>query len=226
MRGETRFVSYLRVSTARQGSSGLGLEAQRAAVSRFLDGGNATLIEEFVEVESGKNPKRPKLAAALASCRIHGAVLVVAKLDRLSRNASFLLSLQDAGVRFVAADNPQVNEMVVGVLAVVAQYEGKMISERTRAALAAAKARGVKLGSPMPLSRSAQAKGTTASLESRRIKAAQFTRDVLPRVQEAYEIGRNLARTAEILNEQKIPARRGGSWNPNQVLRVLRSAGS
>src|SRR3954453_14936005 len=143
-----QYVSYLRVSTDRQGKSGLGLEAQRKAVADFLNGGRWDLIDEFVEVESGKRDDRPKLAEALALCRLHNAVLVIAKLDRLSRDAAFLLGLQKAGVRFVAADMPEANEMVVGIMAVVAQAERKMISTRTKAALAAAKARGVRLGKP------------------------------------------------------------------------------
>src|SRR5215207_5058697 len=141
-----RYVSYLRVSTDRQGRSGLGLEAQRKAVADFLNGGRWDLIAEFVEVESGKRDDRPKLAEALALCRLHNATLVIAKLDRLSRDAAFLLNLQKAGVRFVAADMPEANELVVGIMAVVAQAERKMISARTKAALAAAKARGVRLG--------------------------------------------------------------------------------
>src|ERR671927_1374969 len=143
-----RYVSYLRVSTDRQGRSGLGLEAQRKAVEDFLNGGRWDLIAEFVEVESGKRDDRPKLADALALCRLHNATLVIAKLDRLSRDAHFLLGLQKAGVRFVAADMPEANELVVGIMAVVAQAERKMISARTKAALAAAKARGKRLGNP------------------------------------------------------------------------------
>src|SRR3954467_13708375 len=137
-----RFVSYLRVSTDRQGRSGLGLEAERKAVKDFLNGGRWDLIAEFVEVESGKRDARPKLAEALALCRLHNATLVIAKLDRLSRDAAFLLGLQKAGVRFVTADMPEANELVVGIMAIVAQAERKMISARTKAALAAAKARG------------------------------------------------------------------------------------
>jgi DNA invertase Pin-like site-specific DNA recombinase len=141
-----KFVSYLRVSTDRQGQSGLGLEAQRKAVTDFLNGGSWQLVAEFVETESGAKDERPKLAAALALARAHEAKLLIAKLDRLSRDAHFLLGLQKAGVSFVAADMPEANEMVVGIMAVVAQAERKMISVRTKAALAAAKARGKKLG--------------------------------------------------------------------------------
>ena len=141
------YVSYCRVSTVRQGRSGLGLEAQQRAVSDFLNGGSWKLVGEFVEVESGKKAdNRPQLAAALKTCRLKNATLVVAKLDRLSRDAHFLLGLQNAGVRFVAVDMPEANEMTVGIMAVVAQAERKMISQRTIAALAAAKERGKKLG--------------------------------------------------------------------------------
>jgi DNA invertase Pin-like site-specific DNA recombinase len=141
-----KFVSYLRVSTDRQGQSGLGLEAQHKAVTDFLNGGSWQLVAEFVETESGAKDDRPRLAEALALARAHGAKLLIAKLDRLSRDAHFLLGLQKAGVSFVAADMPEANEMIVGIMAVVAQAERKMISARTKAALAAAKARGQKLG--------------------------------------------------------------------------------
>src|SRR6195952_1585041 len=140
------FVSHLRVSTERQGRSGLGLEAQRRAVADFLAGGSWRHVAELVEVESGSRDNRPRLSEAMALCRLHGATLIIAKLDRLSRDAAFLLNLQKAGVRFVAADMPEANELVVGIMAVVAQAERKMISTRTKAALAAAKARGTKLG--------------------------------------------------------------------------------
>ena len=143
-----KFVSYLRVSTDRQGRSGLGLEAQRKAVADFLNGGSWTLVAEFVEIESGGDDDRPELAKALAMCRIQNAVLVIAKLDRLSRDPAFLLGLQKAGVRFVAADMPDANEAMVGFMAVMAGWERKMIGERTRQALQAAKARGTKLGNP------------------------------------------------------------------------------
>jgi DNA invertase Pin-like site-specific DNA recombinase len=143
---EGKWISYLRVSTDRQGASGLGLEAQRQSVADYLNGGRWKLIKEFVEVESGKKIDRPQLEAALAACRLHGAKLVIARLDRLSRDAHFLLGLDKAGVDFVAADMPNANRLTVGVMALVAEDVRKQISANTKAALQAAKARGVKLG--------------------------------------------------------------------------------
>jgi len=143
----SRFVAYYRVSTARQGRSGLGLEAQREAVRAFMGGSTRELAEAFTEIESGKHDDdRPQLARALDACRLTGAVLVIAKLDRLSRDAHFLLGLEKAGVEFVAADMPNANRLTVRLMAVIAQEEREMISARTKAALAAAKARGTKLG--------------------------------------------------------------------------------
>src|ERR1700676_2706529 len=141
-----KWISYLRVSTDRQGKSGLGLEAQRTSVTDFLNGGQWKLIKEFVEVESGKRADRPQLEAALAACRLHGAKLVIAKLDRLSRDAHFLLGLDKAGVDFVAADMPNANRLTVGIMAMVAEEERRMISVRTKAAPQDAKTRGTKLG--------------------------------------------------------------------------------
>src|ERR1043166_3975169 len=128
---EGKFVSYLRVSTARQGRSGLGIEAQRQAVDDFLNGGNWKLVKEFVEVESGKKADRPELAKAFQLCRLIGAKLVIAKLDRLSRDAHFLLGLEKAGVDFVAADMPAANRLTVGIMAMVAEEERRLISART-----------------------------------------------------------------------------------------------
>jgi DNA invertase Pin-like site-specific DNA recombinase len=143
---EGKWISYLRVSTDRQGRSGLGLEAQRAAVDDFLNGGRWRLIKEYVEVESSKRSDRPKLAEAVQACRAHGAKLVIAKLDRLSRDAHFLLGLEKAGVDFLAADMPNANRLTVGIMAMVAEEERRMISKRTKDGLAAAKRHGVKLG--------------------------------------------------------------------------------
>ena len=140
----SRYIAYYRVSTARQGRSGLGLEAQKQAVQAHLNGQKP--ISEFVEVESGRRNDRPKLAEALAACRVHKATLIIAKLDRLARNVAFVSSLMEAGVEFQACDFPQANRLTIHILAAVAEHEARMISERTRAALAAAKARGTVLG--------------------------------------------------------------------------------
>ena len=146
MRG--KFVSYLRVSTDKQGQTGYGIDAQRAAVASYLNGGDWQLIGEFVEVESGKRKDRPELAKALVACRKHKAKLVIAKLDRLARNVALIANLMDGKVDFVCCDMPQANRLTIHVLAAVAEHEREMISDRTKAGLAAAKARGVKLGGP------------------------------------------------------------------------------
>src|ERR1700730_18046711 len=144
-----KFVAYFRVSTDRQGKSGLGLDAQREAVMSYLNGGSWTLVSEFTEVESGKrSDNRPQLAAAIAACKKQKARLVIAKLDRLSRNLAFIAALMESGVEFVAVDNPHMNKLTIHILAAVAEHEREMISERTKAALAAAKARGKVLGNP------------------------------------------------------------------------------
>ena len=220
-----KFVSYLRVSTARQGASGLGLEAQRKAVGDFLAGGRWTHVREFVEVESGKRDDRPKLAEAMALCRLHGAVLVIAKLDRLSRDAHFLLGLQKAGVRFVAADMPEANEMVVGIMAVVAQAERKMISTRTKAALAAAKARGTKLGGDRGNFATIADRGRAAGRVVRQEKASARAADVQPIIASLQAEGvTSLAQLAAALTERGIPTSRGADrWSPMQVSRVLKA---
>ena len=143
-----KFVAYFRVSTDKQGRSGLGLEAQREAVLTYLDGGRWSLVQEFVEVESGKRNDRPELAAALAACKKHKAKLIIAKLDRLSRNLAFIATLMDSGVEFVAVDNPHANKLTVHILAAIAQHEREMIGQRTSDALQAAKARGKKSATP------------------------------------------------------------------------------
>ncbi|TXN25135.1 recombinase family protein [Methylobacterium sp. WL9] len=217
---EGRFISYLRVSTAKQGASGLGLEAQRAAVTEYLNGGRWTVINEVVEVESGKRNDRPKLAEALRLCRLHNATLVIAKLDRLSRDAAFLLNLQAGNVRFVAADMPEANEMVVGIMAVVAQAERKMISTRTKAALAAAKARGVKLGGDRGVVPPAGASARGGAVTKSRASARAW--DVAPVIEEVQADGAvSLRQIAAGLNARGIPTARGGQWSAVQVKRVM-----
>ena len=217
------FVSYLRVSTERQGRSGLGLEAQRQAVADFLAGGSWRHVAELVEVESGSRDNRPRLSEAMALCRLHGATLVIAKLDRLSRDAAFLLNLQKAGVRFVAADMPEANELVVGIMAVVAQAERKMISARTKAALAAAKARGVRLGKPENLSNREAGQVRGRAQQARR--ATERGQDLEPVIAAVRLEGAvSLRQFAAALNARGIPAPRGGVWSAAQVQRVLAKA--
>src|ERR1700733_8691988 len=167
------FVCYYRVSTQKQGRSGLGLEAQQKAVRDHLNGGNWKVVGEFTEVETGKRADRPQLAAALAACRLHGAKLIIAKLDRLARNVHFISGLMESKVDFVAVDFPQANRLTVHILAAVAEHEAKMISERTKVALAAARARGVKLGGDRGARLTAKARqaGSAARTERAAAKA-------------------------------------------------------
>jgi DNA invertase Pin-like site-specific DNA recombinase len=219
---EGKFISYLRVSTKRQGASGLGLEAQRKSVEDFLNGGRWKLVAEFKEVESGRNTERVELDKALSACRLHGATLLVAKLDRLARDAHFLLGLQKAGVDFVACDMPAANKLTVGILALVAEEEARAISARTTAALAAAKARGVKLGNPRHLTHKARRIGNRESFKVRAAKAARRAQDMAPTIAEIQAEGvTTLAQIATALNRRKIPAPRGGKWQAVQVSRVL-----
>lgn len=219
---EGKWISYLRVSTQRQGRSGLGLEAQRRAVSDFLNGGRWELVKEFQEVESGKRTDRPVLADAIQACRVYGAKLIIAKIDRLSRDAHFLLGLEKAGVDFVAADMPNANRLTVGIMAMVAEEERRMISARTIAALAAAKKRGTKLGGyrkGAKLTREARQAGSAAVA---RIAAGRAA-DIAPTIKELQAAGAaSLRAIAAGLNQRGIPTARGkGEWTAVQVSRVL-----
>jgi DNA invertase Pin-like site-specific DNA recombinase len=217
-----KFVAYYRVSTQRQGKSGLGLDAQRSAVQEYLNGGNWRIVAEYTEVESGKRKDRPKLADALKACRVHGAKLIIAKLDRLARNAHFLLGLQEAGVEFIAVDMPTVNRMVVGILALVAEDEAKRISERTKAALAAAKRRGVKLGGIREGHKPFSAKASMAGVRARVERANARAADLAPIINELQAAGtRSLRGIADELNARGIPTANGQTWQAMQVSRVL-----
>ena len=235
-----KFVSYIWVSTQQQRASGLGFDAQRKAVIDYLNGGRWTLVRELVEIESGKRDDRPKLAEALALCRIHNATLVIAKLDRLSRDAGFLINLQKAGVRFVATDMPEANEMVVQIMAVVAQAERKMIAKRTKEALAAKaefyrtmtdeqKAELIKTGRALRLGgpkwdhladKVDQARKN--SLKTRQSAAKARTADLAPILADIRAGGAtSLRQVAAELNARGIPTARGGSWSAVQVQRVM-----
>jgi DNA invertase Pin-like site-specific DNA recombinase len=215
-----KFVAYYRVSTQRQGRSGLGLEAQQTAVQDYLNGGDWRLVAEVTEVESGKRSDRPKLAEALKLSRLHGATLIIAKLDRLARNVAFISNLMESGVEFHAVDFPQANRLTVHILAAVAEHEAKMISERTKAALAAAKRRGVKLGGYRGTTiTKAMRKAAMAAIEKR---ADDRAADLMPTISELQAGGAmSLRAIAAGLNERGIPTARGGTWSAVQVLRVL-----
>jgi DNA invertase Pin-like site-specific DNA recombinase len=211
-----KFVAYFRVSTDRQGKSGLGLEAQREAVLAYLDGGSWQLVGEFTEVESGKRSDRPQLAAALVACKKHKAKLVIAKLDRLSRNLAFIATLMDSGVEFVAVDNPHANKLTVHILAAVAQHEREMIAQRTKDALAAAKARGVKLGNPRLAE--ARHKANTASVAA----ADAFAANVLTIIREIRASGvQSLRGIAKALTARGVKTARGGQWSAAQVSDIV-----
>ena len=206
-----KFVAYYRVSTAQQGNSGLGLEAQQAAVKTYLNGGNWELVGEFTEVESGKRKNRPQLEAALAMCKKQKATLVIAKLDRLARNLHFISGLMESKINFVAVDMPTANRLTVHILAAVAEEEARAISARTKAALASAKARGVRLGSngaTLGKANAASARETAFSLK--------------PIIQQLRADGITTVRAiAEALNARKIQTPQGRQWHSTSVHRLL-----
>jgi DNA invertase Pin-like site-specific DNA recombinase len=204
-RGEmVDFVAYYRVSTDRQGVSGLGLDAQRDSVGRFLGQGQV-LAAAFTEIESGRrDTNRPQLYAAIAECRRRRATLLIARLDRLARNVAFIANLMESGVDFVAADMPTANRLILHVMAAFAEHEREMISARTKAALAQAKARGKKLGNPRPLEALKLANAAKATE-----KPAQHVLDLIStwRAQ-----GKGLRETARELNRLNIRTPRGCKW--------------
>jgi DNA invertase Pin-like site-specific DNA recombinase len=218
-----KFVSYIRVSTAKQGASGLGMEAQKEAISRYLNGGSWELLSEFVEVESGKKADRPELTKALQHCQMTGATLVIAKLDRLSRDLHFISSLQKAGIEFTACDMPSANKFTVHIFAALAEHEREMISQRTKAALAALKARGVKLGKPENLTKAAADKGAAMASEARTVKADEFAAQVAPLIAGYRDQGMSLNGIAAKLNADSILTARGksGAWTPTAVKNLL-----
>ena len=230
-----KFVSYLRVSTQEQGHSGLGLEAQRAAVLRYLDGGRWELVKEYVEVESGKDDSnRPKLKAALAYAKAIKARLIVAKLDRLSRDIAFITALMKSGVKFVVADMPEANELTIHILAAVAQNERQMISERTTAALAVARERVKeegqrnhpevkRLGNPHGAAAfKGKRAGTEAAIAKLQANAAERTEGMRAIVEDIQEAGiTSVRKIAEELNRRTVPAPRGSVWHKSAVERLL-----
>jgi DNA invertase Pin-like site-specific DNA recombinase len=218
-----KLVAYERVSTARQGRSGLGLEAQRKAIDDFAASRGAEVIGRFTEVESGSKDARPELSKALHLAKLTGATLVIAKLDRLSRNAVFLLTLRDSGVRFLAVDMPEANDLTVGIMALVAQQEREAISRRTTEALAAAKARGVALGNPNGAAALRRAgKGGEALRQAVARNADRHAADLAGLVAELRHDGATTLRAlANALNARGILTRRGGQWHVSSVRNVL-----
>lgn len=218
-----KVVAYHRVSTEGQGRSGLGLDAQRSAVAALCDARGWGIISEFTEVESGKRNDRAQLTAALEHARLTGAKLVVAKLDRLSRDAAFTLTLRNSGVDFTCADNPDVNRLTIGLLAVINEDERERISERTKAALQAAKARGTKLGNPHGAAAFRRAgKGNGDAVAAIKAGADSFAESLRGTVAELRASGAtSLPKLAAGLNERHIRTPRGGQWHPSTVSSLL-----
>ena len=218
-----RFIAYERVSTARQGASGLGLEAQRNAIDRFAASRGAEVLGRFTEVESGKNPNRPELTKAIQLARLTGATLVIAKLDRLSRNAAFLLTLRDSGVHFLAVDMPEANDLTVGIMALVAQQERETISRRTKEALAVAKGRGAKLGNPNGAAALRRAgKGAVALRAAVSANADRFAEGLAPVLENIRSQGHGSLRSiASELNRLGMMTRRGGMWQVSNVRNLM-----
>lgn len=211
------YVAYLRVSTQQQGHSGLGLEAQQAAVRAFV-GDPAQLLGEFIEVESGKKNARPQLQAAMSLAKARGATLLIAKLDRLSRNAGFIFQLRDAGVDFVCCDMPDANTLTVGIFAVLAQHERELISQRTKAALAAKKAQGAQLGSPANLTPAATQKGRDRS--QAKAHAHEHNERAAAHILLLHEKGFNYSQIAQKLNALRFLTRMGKPFRAEQVKRL------
>ena len=214
-----RFITYFRVSTQQQGRSGLGLEAQQQAVSLYVQRVSAEVIGSFTDIESGKRDSRPELDRALCRCRLTGATLLIAKLDRLSRNKAFLFRMMEAKVKFLCADMPEANELTISFMALIADHEGKVISERTKAALAAAKARGVKLGKPDNLTNSDTRKATEAKAAKAKARNAEML-TVMTEL-EVEHGAQSLRSMAGLLNSAGYTTTRGKCWQASSVKRVL-----
>jgi DNA invertase Pin-like site-specific DNA recombinase len=210
-----KLIAYYRVSTKRQGNSGLGLEAQQDAVRAYARSIGATIVASFTEVESGKKCNRPQLAAALESARRNGATLCIAKLDRLARNLAFVVNLMEAKVPFVCCDNPHATPLTIHIFAAIAEDEAKRISERIKAALTVAKRRGAKLGNPNP--DTAARKGRKANLAA----AAAHAEQILPLAERKRAAGKTLQEIADYLSGKGLRTRRGLPWTSVAVMRLL-----
>lgn len=211
-----KFVAYYRVSTDKQGLQGYGIEAQKMSVSRYLASLDCELLGSFEEVESGANNKRPQLQAAMALAKSKKAVLIIAKLDRLSRNAAFLLQLQDSGVDFIACDMPTADKLSVGIIALLAQRERELISQRTKAGLQAVKARGIRLGNPNP---KASLERAILANQAKKLEFAASAKKIILEIQSTGVT--TLAKLADCLNKRGEKTARGSSWTATAVRRVL-----
>lgn len=214
--GLARYVAYYRVSTKAQGESGLGLEAQRAAVAGFVKG---VIVAEFTEVESGKNDQRVQLAVAIDRAKKDSAVLVIAKLDRLSRNASFIFTLRDSGVTFQCVDMPDANTLTIGIFATLAQHERELISSRTKSALQAKRAQGARLGKPENLTPEGQRKGGETT--RRNALANENNRRATSMIVLMRQAGQNLSQIAAELNRAGFRTAKGGQFQATQVMRLV-----
>ncbi len=221
-----KYVAYYRVSTDRQGQSGLGLEAQRSAVDNYLNGGTWTLLDTFTEVESGRRNDRPEQAKALDLCRRRKATLVIAKLDRLARNVAFIANLMEANVDLVAVDMPQANRLTLHIMAAMAEHEAQAVSQRTKAALQAAKDRGRKLGWSILSRRGEQAQASAKGVTSNRTAADRFATNVVPVIRDIERAGvTTLQGIADALNARGIRTAQGRQWYATTVRNVLERTG-
>ncbi|MHA6722106.1 recombinase family protein [Sphingomonas sp. RS2018] len=221
----SRFISYYRVSTQKQGQSGLGLEAQKRAVADYLSGSNCDLLDEFVEIESGRRKDRPQLRAALYMCRRKKATLVIAKLDRLARNVAFVATLLEGRIKFVCCDMPEADSTMLQIYSAIAEREALKISERTKVALAAAKARGTLLGWSIPSRTHEQKLAAQLGAAANRDQAYQFASNVLPIIESVRAAGvQSLAAIADALNARGVATARGGRWHAATVRRLIENA--
>lgn len=218
----TKFVAYFRVSTAKQGKSGLGIESQENATAAYLGRVGGELVASFADIESGAKDDRPELQKALRKCRLTGATLLIAKLDRLSRNRRFLMDLQDSSTKFVCCDMPEANNFTVGLLACLADYERELISERTKAALQAAKARGVKLGNPnLAAVRNSDTKAATEVRIAKTKERNNELRQVVAEIRENADGSLSLRQVADKLNRAGYTTTRGKQFHATTISRIL-----
>jgi len=217
----TKYVSYFRVSTKRQGESKLGLEAQESAIKNYLSFNKGEVIGSFKEIESGKNDNREELQKALKLCRQYNATLLIAKLDRLSRKVSFVSALMDSGVKFRAVDNPNANELTIHILASMAQHERQMISIRIKEALQKTKERGTRLGNPKNLSNTS--KGRQNGTKTTKQKANRFALETYEIIEPLLSDGYSYTKIAQEFNKRGLLTARGltGSWTAKSISNLI-----